>query len=116
MHAHARYGSGNEVLDELAPEVLQLLTDGPMAFDDVLDVVCGLAEVASEWLTPYLQDPQHRRSSFDWDLGRLASILGWAGIVERAGASSEPKRYGGTRLVGGTLSLTPAGRWWPTER
>jgi hypothetical protein len=59
-----------------------------------------------------MQDPEHRRTSFGWDLDRLASILGWAGIADRIDARVEPDRYGGERLVGGTVQLTRAGRWW----
>lgn len=109
---HARYRSSDEVLDELAPVVLGHLAEGPAPFDDVLDLVCTLADATYEWLAPYLQDPDHRRTSFGWDLDLLTRILGWAGIVERTGARSEPEQHGPPRLVGGSLALTPAGRWW----
>jgi len=42
----------------------------------------------------------------------LARILGWAGIADRAGAHVEPDLSGRDRLVGGTLEVTPLGRWW----
>ena len=112
FHAGNRYRDPDEILDELAPEILHLLAPEPMPFDEVLDWVCDRAEAEYEWLAPYMQDPKHRRTSFGWDLDLLARILGWAGIAERVGAQVEPDRYERDRLVGGTLQLTPAGRWW----
>ncbi len=112
--AHARYRSGDELLDDLAPEILHLLHDHPQPFDTVLDWICERADTAYEWLVPYMQDPDQRRRSLGWDLDLLARILGWAGTVDRLGATSEPDRYDTKRqrLVGGTLQLTPVGRWW----
>lgn len=85
-----------------------------MPFDAVLDWICEPAEIAYEWLTPYMQDSEHRRTSFGWDLDRLTRILAWAAIVDRVGATVEPARWDTSRerLVGGTLRLTPVGRWW----
>jgi hypothetical protein len=60
--------------------------------------------------------PADRRSSFRWDVDLLARILGWAGIAGRLDARVEPDRYDGKRLVGGTLRLTPVGRWWLAGR
>ncbi|MGH9062304.1 MAG: hypothetical protein ACRDZY_22765, partial [Acidimicrobiales bacterium] len=116
FHANSRYRSGEEVLDELAPEVLQLLVRQSMAFDEVLDWVCDQADLTYEWIAPYMQDPDHRRTGFGWDLDLLALILGWAGIAERNETHLEPARYGDDRLVGGTLALTRVGRWWLSER
>jgi hypothetical protein len=116
FHANARYRTRGEVLDELLAPVLHMLAAGKGApFDEVLDRVCQEADATYEWLGGYMQDPEQRRRSFGWDLDRLASILGWAGVAERAGATVEPDRYGGERLVGGVLSLTPVGRWWLAE-
>lgn len=114
FHANARYRSPDELLDELVPEILHELHDDALPFDAVLDWICERADVAYEWLTPYMQDPKNRRSSFGWDLDRLIRILGWAGIVDRVGATAEPDRWDPSRqrLVGGTLHLTPVGRWW----
>lgn len=53
-----------------------------------------------------MQDPEHRRGSLAWDLALLASIMGWAGIVDRVDAKVEPDRYDGERLLGGTLQLS----------
>jgi hypothetical protein len=116
FHASNRYRGPDEILDELAPGILHLLEPGPMAFDDVLDWVFDQADAAYEWLAPYMQDPDHRRTSFGWDLDLLARILGWAGIADRIDAEVEPDRYERERLVGGTLQLTRAGRWWLAER
>jgi len=107
-----RYRDPDEILDELAPEILGLLAHGGVPFESVLDWICERADVAYEWLAPYMQDPAHRRTSFGWDLDLLARILEWAGILERIGATVETDRYDGERLVGGTLQLTTAGRWW----
>ncbi len=115
-HAQSRYRGQGEVLDDLAPGVLGLLVERPLPFEEVLDWVCGTADQTYEWLAPYMQDPEHRRSSFNWDLGLLARILGWAGVVERRGARTEPGRYGDETVVGGVLGLTPAGRWWLVGR
>jgi len=114
FHANARYRQPDELLDELVPEILQLLRRTAMPFDAVLDWICERADVAYEWLAPYMQDPEHRRTSFRWDLDRLVRILGWAGIVDRLDATVEPDRWDPTdeRPVGGTLQLTPVGRWW----
>lgn len=113
-HANNRYRAPDEFLDELVPEILHALHDNATPFDAVLDWICERAEIAYEWLTPYMQDPEHRRTSFGWDLDRLGRILGWAGIVDRVGAIVEPDRWDASheRLVGGTLHLTPVGRWW----
>lgn len=112
--AHARYRGGDELLDDLAPEILHLLRHVPQPFDTVLDWICERADSDYEWLVPYMQDPAQRRRSFGWDLDLLARILGWAGIAERVDATTEPDRYDATRqrLVGGTLQLTAVGRWW----
>lgn len=113
-HANNRYRAPDEFLDELFPEILHALHAGAMPFDAVLDWICERAEVGYEWLAPYMQDPEHRRISFGWDLDRLTRILSWAGIVDRVGATVEPDRWDASheRLVGGTLHLTPVGRWW----
>lgn len=112
--ANSRYRGGDELLDDLAPEILHLLHDHPQPFDEVLDWICERADSDYEWLVPYMQDPEQRRRSLGWDLDLLARILGWAGIADRLGATTEPDRYDAKRqrLVGGTLQLTPAGRWW----
>jgi hypothetical protein len=115
FHAHNRYRDPDEILDEFAPEILHLLEGGPMAFDEILDLVCDRADAAYEWLAPYMQDPEHRRTSFGWDLDLLARILGWAGIADRIDAKVEPDGYGRERLVSGALQLTRAGRWWLAE-
>jgi hypothetical protein len=118
FHANARYRALDELLDELVPEILEDLRDNPAPFDAVLDWICERADMAYEWLTPYMQDPQHRRTSFGWDLDRLMTILGWAGIVERVGGTFEPDRWAQKRerLVGGTLQMSPVGRWWVGTR
>lgn len=112
--ANNRYRDPDEILDELAPEILRLLRAEPMPFEGVLDWVCDRADTDYEWLAPYMQDPKYRRLSLGWDLDLLTGILGWAGIVDRVDAQVEPDRYerDRERLVGGTLDLTPAGRWW----
>jgi hypothetical protein len=113
-HAYNRYRGREEVLDELLPMILQLLVGGPMSFDEVLDRVFEQADAMYEWLTPYMQDPQHRRTSLGWDLERLTRILGWAGIADRVGAATEPDEWEPQleRLVGGRLQLTQVGQWW----
>jgi hypothetical protein len=116
FHATNRYRGRHEILDELTPEVLHMLCRRAMAFDEVLDWVCDRADAEYEWLSPYMQDPEHRRSVFEWDLTRVATIMGWAGITDRLDAIVEPDRYGGENIVGGTLQLTRVGRWWLTGR
>lgn len=76
----------------------------------MLDRVCERADAEYEWLTPYMQDPKQRRTSFGWDLDLLARILGWAGVPDRVGARVETDHYERDRLVGGTLQLTSAPR------
>lgn len=114
FHAHSRYRGGDQLLDELLPEILHLLVESPHPFDHVLDWICERADRDYEWLAPYMQDPQHRRTSLGWDLDLLARIMGWAGVLDRVDASVAPDRYDETRqrLVGGTLQLTAVGRWW----
>ena len=113
LHAGNRYRDDDEVLDELLPAVLDRLTVGPTPYEDLLDLVLDLADDIYEWRGSWMQDPDHRRRSFGWDLDQLADILGWAAIADRTGSTTEPDDYGtGTHLVGGTLSLTPAGSWW----
>lgn len=56
-HAYARYRAPDEFLDELVPEILHALHGNAMPFDAVLDWICERAEVAYEWLTPYMQTP-----------------------------------------------------------
>jgi hypothetical protein len=112
FRADNRYSDPDEFLEELAPEILGMLRGRPMPYDEVLDWVCERADVAYEWLAPYMQDPSHRRTSFEWDLDLLWQILAWAGIAERVDATVEPDRFDHERLVGGTLQLTLIGRWW----
>lgn len=94
------------------PEILGSLLSREVPFESVLDQVCGWADAEYEWLAPHMQDPDNRRRSFGWDLDLLVRIVGWAGMAERIGATVEPDRYGGDRLVGGSLRLTTVGRWW----
>ncbi|HUC36662.1 MAG TPA: hypothetical protein VMR97_06020, partial [Acidimicrobiales bacterium] len=116
FRASNRYRYPHEILDEFLPEILYMLERRRMAFDEVLDWVCDRADVAYEWLTPYMKDPDHRRTSFGWDLDLLALILGWAGIAERVDAKVEPDSYDQQRLAGGTLQLTRVAQWWLAER
>lgn len=116
FHAGSRYRDPDEILDELAPQILYRLEDRPAPFDEVLDWVCEEADLTYEWLAPYLQDPARRRTSFGYDLELFLRILGWAGIVDRVGAKVEHDRYDIERLVGGTVQLTPAGYWYQAER
>lgn len=113
FHAHNRYRGPDEVVDELMGDVLHLLRGSPMPFDAVLDEVCDLAETMYEWRSPYMQDADHRRTSFGYDLDLLTRILGWAAIVERFGAKLERDKWDASdQVVGGTLRLTVVGRWW----
>jgi hypothetical protein len=116
FRANNRYRGPDETLDELVPEILHMLERRPMAFDEVLDWLCDRADATYEWLAPYMQDPDHRRTSFGWDLDLLARILGWAAIADRIDGKVEPDRYEQERLVGGTLQLTASARWWLVER
>jgi hypothetical protein len=102
----------DELLDELQPEIVHRAEAWP--FDALLDRICERADLTYDWLSPYLQDPEHRRTSFGWDLDRLIRIFDWAGIAERGRTAVEPDRWESTRerLVGGTVRLTPVGRWW----
>ena len=111
---HARYRSAGEIIDELAPELLEALCDGPMQFDAALDLICDEADLRYEWLAGYMQEPDARRRSFGRDLDLLLKILGWAGIAVRIGALTEPDEWDRSRerLVGGAIELTSAGRWW----
>ena len=111
---HARYRSRGEVLDELASELLDALSEAPMQFDAALDLICDEADLRFEWLARYMQEPDSRRRSFGHDLDLLLRILGWAGIAQRIGPSAEPDRWERSpeRLVGGEIELTTAGRWW----
>jgi hypothetical protein len=116
FRANNRYRYPDEILDEFVPEILHMLKRRRMAFDEVLDWVCDRADAAYEWLTPYMEDPDHRRTSFGWDLDLLALILGWAGIAERVDAKVEPDGYEQQRFVGGTMQLTRVAQWWLVER
>lgn len=114
FRVNVRYRDPDEVLDELVPEILHWLDGGPRAFDEVLDWICERADATYEWLVPYLQDPEDRRTYFGWDLDLLTRILRWAGVVERVDATVEADRWDPERdrLVGGRLQLTRVGRWW----
>jgi hypothetical protein len=83
-------------------------------WDEALDLVCDSADDNYEWFGGYMKEEEFRRTSFGRDLDAFVMILGWAGILERVGASSEPDRWIPTRerLSGGTLHLTASGRWW----
>lgn len=113
FHAANRYRGDGEVLDELLPALLHRLAIGPAPYHQLLDLTCHLADATFQWVAGWMHDPDHRRTSFGWDLDRLADILGWAALVDRTGATTEPDDYGtGTHLAGGTLSLTPVATWW----
>lgn len=111
--ADARVRGSEDFVDLLAEEILNALAEAPAPFELVLDGICRRGDTA-EWHVPYLRDPETRRMVFRTDLDRFVTILGWAGIVERLGAVTEPDPYSrtGERLVGGTVAMTPAGRWW----
>jgi hypothetical protein len=110
-----RYRRRDEILDEFLPEILHMLKRRPMPFDEVLDWVCDCADATYEWSSPYMEDPDHRRMSFGWELDLLARILGWAGIAERLDAKVEPDAFEQERLVGGTMQLTRVAHWWLVE-
>jgi len=114
FHADSRYRAPDEIVDEFLDVILDELRGHPMPFDAMLDMIAEQADAAYEWRTLLMQDPDNRRTSFGWDLDRLARILGWAGIVERIGATAEPAQWerSGEGLVGGTLQLTDLGEWW----
>lgn len=109
-----RYRPPDEVLDDLAPGILHQLLGRSVPYEEVLDWVCDRAEESYEWLSPYMQAREHRRATFSWDLDRLATIFGWASVMERVGAKAVPDTYEPSRerLIGGALRLTPVGRWW----
>ncbi|PZR79751.1 MAG: hypothetical protein DLM65_09910, partial [Candidatus Aeolococcus gillhamiae] len=86
FYANNRFRGHEELLDELTPEILDMLERRPMAFDEVLDWVCERADADYEWLAPFMQDPDQRRMSLGWDLELLARILGWASIADRVDA------------------------------
>ena len=112
FHAQNPYRGPGQVLDELLEDLLHHLEPGPMPFEAALDDLLDLADTMYEWRSPYLQDPDRRRSSFRYDLDLLTRILGWAGILERVGATIQPDRWGHRdRLADGTLHLTTLGRW-----
>lgn len=115
FHAHHRYRHSDELLDELAPEIVNMIIR-PTEFEGVLDWVCGRADTSYEWLAPYMQDPENRRRSFRWDLDLLTRILGWAGIAQRTDARIELDIFREECLAGGVLQLTPAGKWWLANR
>ena len=112
FYKEGRFAGTETFVDEMVFDLLAWLQPGSTAFEAVLDRICERAEIGYEWLVPYLQDPQHRRTWFDRDLGMLARVLGWAGIAERVGATSGPGPYHGECLSGGTLQLTSLGQWW----
>lgn len=112
--AHSRYRGSSEIVDEIVDGILASLLPGPLDWKNALDIACEYADANFEWLAPYMQDPEHRRTSFSHDLDVMVMILGWAGIVDRVGATAvrnqwDPKRQD---LAGGTLQLTAPGRWW----
>ncbi len=117
FHAHNPYRGPSEILDNLLEDLLHHLEPEPTPFETALDDLLDLADTMYEWRSPYLQDPDHRRSSFRYDLDLLTRILSWAGILGRSGATVQPDRWGHRdRLADGTLHLTTLGRWWLATR
>lgn len=112
--ADARYRDPDEIVDEVADHILASLLVGPLEWEQALDMVCDHAEATFEWTTPFMQAPENRRRSFEWDLDTLVTIMSWAGIVDRVGATAEPDQWDPDRErpKGGTLHLTEPGRWW----
>ncbi len=111
-----RYADKASIVDDIAPGILYLLDHRPMDFEEVLDFVCDYADSNYEWLAPYMQDPANRRRLLEGELGLLSTVLGWAGVAERVGTTTEPgPAYSRERVVGGRLQLTDAGRWWLSE-
>jgi hypothetical protein len=115
FHAGSRYRGTDEVLDELAPELLYNLGIlGDLPFGVALDAVCERAEDLYEW-RGYMTDPARRRRSLGWDLARLVAILELAGIVERTGTPEPDPDERDPHLPdpgGSVLRLTGVGRWW----
>lgn len=94
-------------------DLFDALRPGPLLFEAFLDLISQAADEMFEWAGGHMAKPEGRRRSLGWDLDTLVRILGWAGLVERSGASVadkwDPTRE---RVVGGTLALTAAARWW----
>ncbi len=115
FHAGARFRGSDDVLDELAPELLYNLGIlGDLPFELALDAVCERADDLYEW-HGYMHDPERRRRSIGWDLARLVAILELAGIVEQTGVPEDDPDERDPRLPdpgGGVLRLTTVGRWW----
>jgi hypothetical protein len=115
FNAGSRYRGSDEVLDELAPELLYNLGIlGDLPFDVALDSVCERADDLYEW-RGYMEDPARRRRSLGWDLARLVTILELAGIVGRTGVPDPDPDERDPRHPnpgGGVLRLTTVGRWW----
>lgn len=87
-------------VDDLIPDMLEELSDQPLAFGGLLDDLCADMEDALQW-SGYWKDPEMRRETFRRDLDALLRILGWAGVA--------------TRRSTGLVELTAAGRWWLAE-
>ncbi|HUG83063.1 MAG TPA: hypothetical protein VMM13_00785, partial [Euzebya sp.] len=101
-------------VDELVPVVCAGLLTGPQDVEEVAAMLADTAGQAFDFGGSYLGEPQHRLTSFTRDVDILLRVLGWAGITERHGGTIEADAYarGGTRVVGGHIHLTDAGRWW----
>jgi hypothetical protein len=51
-HANARYRHPDEFLDALMPGLLPTLANNDLAFDELLDWICDVADAAYEWRGP----------------------------------------------------------------
>lgn len=114
-YADHRYRHDTPLVDEVAGDLLAMLVEEPMSYDEALDFVCDYTDTWYEWdAEGWMGEPENRRKSFGWELDRLCSILSVAGVAERVGATAVPDKWDASRsrLVGGTLELTPLGRWW----
>jgi hypothetical protein len=112
FRADSRWAHHLQVVDEFLPEIFGILAGGDVEFDELLDWVCATAEAEFEWTSTFMQGAEFRRRRFSWDLDHLTDLLDWAGVAERVGATVEADAYDGEHLVGGTLQLTPVGRWY----
>ena len=111
-YAPSRLG---EVADEFLPALMAQLLREPVAYEAALDELARLAGRAFQW-SGYLSEPESMRRVLGYDFDDQVKILGWAGMVRRTDASIAEDTFGlgRERLVGGTLALTDAGRWWIT--
>ena len=109
----AAFNDIDRLTDEHYPELLGLLRDGSVPFEDLVDEIVDDVDDRYEFAGA-LADDEWRRALFSRAAAHLVARLHQVGAAQRIGAIETPHPRIADRVEahGGDIILTDLGRWW----